>query len=124
MARYIIKKHKGDGAEEHYGKKQPEYCTQSRRPGIAADWFIKYKSDVFPLDKVVVRNMFPCKPPKYYDYLYDLQEPKKMAIIKGNRKRLAGERVDDNTPDRLADREKCQQAKMQRKVRTYETHGV
>ena len=66
VARYITKKITGEPAKEHYEgicevtgeitKRKPEYTTMSRRPGIASDWFKKYKSDVYPGDFVVLRN--------------------------------------------------------------------
>ena len=83
VARYIMKKHKGDGAEDHYTRwcpetgegtlVDPEYCTMSRKPGIGYQWLQKYKADVYPHDYVVI-NGHKVKPPRYYDSLLDEQE--------------------------------------------------
>lgn len=84
VARYILKKVTGDKAEEHYGNRVPEYVRMSRRPGIASDWFKKYHTDVFPADYLVVRG-HKCRPPRYYDSIYDDISPKNMKKIKNKR---------------------------------------
>lgn len=83
VARYVMKKVKGDGAEDHYKTVhpgtgeilplQPEYCTMSRKSGIGYEWFKKYKKDVYPHDYVVI-NGRKVKPPRYYDNLLSEQE--------------------------------------------------
>lgn len=72
VARYVMKKVTGDRAEEHYQGREPEYVVMSRRPGIAASWFEKYSEDVYPNDYLVVRDSIKCKPPRYFDSLYDV----------------------------------------------------
>lgn len=76
-ARYIMKKVNGDDAlktyqiydEEtgEYFDRRPEFSKQSLRPGIAEGWFRKFHTDVFPLDRVVLRDGRLVKPPRYYD---------------------------------------------------------
>ena len=83
VARYIMKKQKGENAQEHYNKIdpltgevttiEPEYCTMSRKPGIGYDWFKKYKSDVYPRDVCIINN-HEVKPPRYYDTLLSEDE--------------------------------------------------
>lgn len=74
-AGYIYKKQNGDKAASHYlrthpdsgvvCKVEPEFCVQSRRPGIGSTWFDKYKGDCFPSDFLVVEGrMVPV--PQYY----------------------------------------------------------
>ena len=53
VARYVMKKVTGDAADEHYSRVDPEsgeitfltpeYNSMSRRPGLAFDWYEKYK---------------------------------------------------------------------------------
>lgn len=73
--RYVMKKMTGDKADEHYWRinpltqqlvrQAPEFQRCSRRPGIGAGWFAKYKNDCFPSDFVIVDGMK--KPvPQYY----------------------------------------------------------
>lgn len=72
VARYVMKKVTGERASEHYQGRQPEYVVMSRRPGIAASWFEKYSEDVYPNDFLVIRDNIKCKPPRYFDSLYDV----------------------------------------------------
>lgn len=43
----------------------------SLKPGLAKDWFIKFHTDVYPRDEVVLRGK-KMKPPRYYDKMYEL----------------------------------------------------
>nr|QJB20859.1 MAG: replication initiator protein [Microvirus sp.] len=90
-ARYVLKKVTGDAAIEHYDGKLKEYITMSRRPGIAADWFRKFKADIFNHDKCVVEPGFIARPPKYYDKLYELHNPDHFKEIKIKRRAHAKE---------------------------------
>jgi hypothetical protein len=101
VARYIMKKWKGDGAEDHYTRwcpltgegttVEPEYCTMSRMPGIGKTWLEKYKSDVYPHDYVVINN-HKVKPPRYYDNLLSDEE---LAELKKKRAEDAPEIIDE-----------------------------
>lgn len=78
VARYIMKKITGDAASDHYlsvdeetgevWKREPEYATMSRRPGIGLRWLEKFSGDVYSSGQrgVVVRGKVG-KPPRYYD---------------------------------------------------------
>lgn len=104
VARYVVKKITGDKAEAHYGGRVPEYITMSRRPGIGKPWFDKYKSDVLSGDKIIVRNDLIVRPAKYYDNQYDKTNHLQMERIKRKRQKLINQT--NNTPERLAVREK------------------
>lgn len=100
VARYITKKITGPEAANHYDGRKPEFVTMSRRPGIGKAWFEKFRSDVFPHDRVVVRGK-QMKPPKYYLSELEKEDPAAHAAIKAERK----ENVDketwyNNTPSR------------------------
>jgi len=120
VARYITKKITGDQAAAHYqhidqatgavSQLKPEYTTMSRRPGIGKNWFEKYRTDVFPHDYVVA-NGARCRTPKYYDNEYELSDADDFALIRAQRRRLAARRIKNNTPERLAVRERVQEAK-------------
>lgn len=69
VARYANKKVYGDLADKHYNGRVPEFCRQSRKPGLGSGWFDKYWSDVYPNDFVVV-NGRKRKPPRFYDKLF------------------------------------------------------
>lgn len=114
VARYIMKKVTGDRAEAHYSavdgdtgeifSRVPEFTRMSLKPGIGFTWFEKYRREVFPLDRVVVRGV-ECKPPKYYKLLLDADSSKlgeQHAIVVENKRYADGLLLaDDNTDDRL-----------------------
>ena len=105
VARYCLKKITGPAAEAHYNGRVPEFVRMSNRPGIAADWYAKYGTDVYPADKCFARGV-PCKPPRYFDKLFELQDPEAFAKLKAIRQALAVLKpVAENSPDRLDVRE-------------------
>lgn len=113
VARYVMKKQNGDNEHTlaHYlrvhpvtgqvHRVKPEFCVQSRRPGLGLSWFHKYKTDAFPSDFVVV-NGKKHSVPKYYLKLIEEEEANR---IKRLRKQSAIPRRADNTPARLSVRE-------------------
>lgn len=125
VARYILKKQTGDFAIPRYELIDPEtgevttrlaeYTTMSRRPGIGADWFKKFKSDVYP-DDFIVHEGKRYKTPRFYDKLFKRTElgEEYFAVIKRRREDDAKLRKEDNTPSRLAVREEVQQSKIDR----------
>lgn len=119
VARYILKKQTGDSKADYYNGRHEEYITMSRRPGIAHDWFVRFASDVFPSDRVVIRNDVICKPPRYYDYLYELTDVEYFDKIKSRRKqrgRLLA-MSEDSTYQRLATREELQRLRASKLIR-------
>ena len=121
VARYIMKKITGDGAEEHYQSVcnetgeifnlRPEYTTMSRRPGIGAGWFDKYKEDVYFGDYVVVRGV-KMRPPKFYDRSFEIASPNRFRLLRGRRVMDARGHADNNTPARLKVREEVAKARL------------
>lgn len=118
-ARYIMKKITGDNASDHYTvihpitglthEVEPEYNNMSRRPGIAKDWFDRHQADIYPHDEIIVRG-HSCKPPAYYDKLFEANHVEDMKLIKQRRLSKAAKNRYNNTPDRLAVRETCRKA--------------
>lgn len=114
VARYIMKKVTGDRAKAHYERvdvctgevvdRKPEYTTMSRRPGIGKLWYDSFKDDVYPHDHVIVRGK-ECRPPKYYDSLFEIEYPEDYAKLKLRRKTATKQFADNNTPERLHVRE-------------------
>lgn len=123
-ARYSMKKLGGEVAFEHYfrvhpitGKMNsvtPEFSTQSRRPGIGKPWFLKYKSDVFPSDFLIVdRKKHPV--PKAYIKWLEEEERRRIKINRGPAPHKIHQRTEqrsNNTPARRAVREEVFAAKI------------
>lgn len=127
VARYILKKVTGDAADAHYLSDidfdtgeckvlKPEYTTMSRRPGIAKGWFDQFSSDVYPADKVVVRQKV-MKPPRYYDSQFELLYPEEMERIKDMRKANALLLKSDSTESRLDVRRRVKEKQIVNLVR-------
>jgi len=128
-ARYIMKKINGKDADVHYrhtdeltGEQNqiiPEYTTMSRRPGIAANWYQNFKTDVYPSDEVIIKGI-PMQPPKYYDSILEKENPFLYDDIKHDRLINAEKYAADNTPERLHVKHKVKQAQANLLQRTYE----
>lgn len=122
VARYVTKKVTGARAAEHYERVSlstgevysvlPEFAVMSRRPGIAAGWFDRYRSDVFPDDFVLLDGK-KSKTPRFYDKLLERLDPDELEKIKLKRLAAAKKRADNNTPERLDVRERVLKAKLQ-----------
>lgn len=116
VARYTLKQVSGDKKDQHYGVKvnketgevsyrlKPEFATMSRRPGIGATWFAKYRSDVYPSDEVMSRGN-KAKPPAYYDSQLEKIDPKMMREVKVRRRIKAKDREDKEERDKWEVRE-------------------
>ena len=129
VARYILKKQTGEKAWAHYADidfdtgeikfRDKEYTTMSRRPGIAAGWYEKFKGDVYPSDSVIVRGR-EMRPPRFYDGLYELESPEELLKLKKVRKIRALKNKEDNSYLRLSVREKVITLATEKLVRSYE----
>ncbi len=121
-AQYILKKYTGEDEaanqkyswfDPHTGKeymRRREYCAMSKRPGIGYEWFMKYWQDYLPCDFIVFDNVkYPV--PRYYLKLYE-ELGENAKAVSGKRVRLAKQHKENNTPDRLAVREKVAKAKV------------
>lgn len=133
VARYIMKKITNESVDDvtywrgtwesgECWKVEKEFNTMSRGgrkgKGLSYDWYEKYKSDVYPSDNIHV-NGHAVKPPKYYDTLFQLEDPETMKKLKAARIRKAHKNRADNSQQRLAVREAVKLAqlnKLSRKV--------
>ncbi len=114
VARYIMKKITGDAAQEHYTildpetgelhELLPEYATMSRRPGIGRTWLEKFGEETFRDDFVIIRGK-RMKPPRYYDLLFEVEDPEEYERLKSQRRKAAYKHADDQTWQRLRTRE-------------------
>ena len=84
----------------------PEFVVMSRRPGIGSTWLDKFQTDVFPHDYMVVRGGIKSKPPKYFTNKYALSHPLESEDIKNKRLDEGAKMWAENTPQRLAARER------------------
>lgn len=125
VARYCMKKVTGNKADEHYKRidehgevywLKPEFNHMSLKPGIGANWFEKYKSQIYPRDYIIVDGR-KLKPPKYYDQLIDKEVGTVFEDVQFDRyeKML---RMEVDTPDRLLTQRIVAEAGLKFKRRT------
>ncbi len=129
VARYVMKKITGEKSYETYqscdeqtGELRsviPEYQTQSLKPGLGNDWYKKYKNDLYPDDFVIIKGK-KMKVPKYYDLLYQAENPAAFEVIKERRQAHAMSQSDDSSPERLYVREQVKSAQLRSLKRNYE----
>ncbi len=129
VARYVVKKVFGDKAAEHYEvvvedtgevlQLLPEYTNMSLRPGIGRDWYERFKDDLFPSDECVVDGIVH-KPPRYYEKLYQVENPEGFLQVKRKRDLFFQEHQADCTPERLRDREVVKFAQLSQLSRNLE----
>lgn len=110
IARYCLKKITGEEAPAHYGNRKPEFSTQSRAPGIAREWFNKYRHD---LDKgFITDNGVKLPPGNYYKNLYKEHHGDEYTYIQ-ERQRQQIDTLDlENKPERLRVKEKLKLLKI------------
>ena len=89
-ARYVTKKVNGDLSDLYYNGRKKEYITMSRNHGIGYDWFVQFgHTDCYPQDFLLTSKQYKIKPPRYFDKLYDLDNPEAFSIIKKNRESIS-----------------------------------
>lgn len=96
--------------------KERSICV-SNRPGIGAPWFMRFFSDVYPLDEVVVRG-HPTRPPRYFDKLLDEMHPELLRFVKTERRAKGSEKVVEQ--ERRNAIEFCKLLKTQKLERSFE----
>lgn len=119
VARYCVQKVTGPAACYHYRREDeageyflpPEFNRMSLKPGIGAKFFNKWKGDIYTEDYVIV-NGKECKPPRYYDKLFNRLWPTQMEEIKYRREMDALAFSADNTNERLAVKEQVARARL------------
>jgi len=78
---------------------RPELATMSRRPGIGARHYEKFKNEIFPDDFVVVKGKK--KPvPRYYYQKLKTENEKLAEQVRDERCKSAAGHAADNTPER------------------------
>ncbi len=121
VARYVTKKVYGDAAQKHYEvvseetgevlQLASEYVTMSLRPGIGRGWYERFGGDLFPSDECVIEGIIH-KPPRYYEKLYQVEDPEGFEVVKRKRELFFQKHAADCTPQRLRDREVVKTAQL------------
>lgn len=107
VARYCVKKLDGILI---MSDRVPEYGVMSRRPGIGAEWYAKYRKQTVDHDSVVLRNR-EMQPPKFYDKKLEAVDKATFDRVKKRRSRKK-RNLNEQTRERLRVREKVKQAQV------------
>jgi hypothetical protein len=93
-ARYVMKKLKGAEADFYTNFNiQPEFTLMSRKPGIARQYYDEHP-EIYDHEYINIstdKGGRRFRPPRYYDKLFDLENPERMQEIKDIRKKMAVE---------------------------------
>lgn len=111
-ARYIMKKINGKQQKKHYEKinaetgeiinTEPEFNGMSTNPGIGNEHFQKYKKDYYRETESGVRvKGYRIRTPRYYDKLYERDNPQHLKNLKFARIMDMREKWENHTPARL-----------------------
>lgn len=94
-AKYVLKKQKGESIKNFnafddsvFPKRVQPFCHMSNRPGIAREYYEAHKDEIYAYDSIVYTSDFKAyssKPPRYFDKLYDLDNPEALEEIKKDR---------------------------------------
>lgn len=120
-ARYIMKKALGKNSKESYDlvdaetgeitHRNPEYAAMSLKPGIGAEWFNKFHTDVYPVDYVIASGT-KYRPPKYYDKLFKRSKDLVFDQVEQERIEKGKLTAPDQTDERRAVRERVHNARV------------
>lgn len=127
VARYILKKQNGEQGRDEYSYTDPAtgelrelvhpYTQMSLKPGIGESWYHAHKHDLFPHDYAVLPDGRKTPVPAFYRLLLKKEDPDLYEELR--EQRIEKARQDpNNTPERLAVREACQNSKAERLLRT------
>jgi len=121
VAGYTYGKRYGAEAQDYYedlvnpltgevGRRRSELVVMSRRPGLGAEWYRRFGSDLFPND-VAVQEGRQYKVPRYYAEKFRASNPGEWEAISERRYLKALERPEESTVERREVREKVAEAK-------------
>lgn len=94
-ARYMLKKLKGREAKEAYEEAgvEPEFAICSRKPGIGRSYYEAHKEEIYANDGITFLKAkggaTTRKPPRYFDRLYQAENPEKFQEYQEARQKIA-----------------------------------
>lgn len=83
-ARYTTKKVYGSESKKYYSDMGilPEKCMMSKNPAIGMKYYEEHKNEIYKKDSIQLKNGRSCKPPRYFDKLFDLEHSQSGPLSK------------------------------------------
>jgi hypothetical protein len=136
VARYTMKKSKGDEDADRYRRCEvdpatgelrewfvaPEFLVMSRRPGLGAEWYERFRAEVFPSDFLVVDGR-KVPVPRFYTDRLAADAERDALRVKARRKLNGFRHAADNTDSRLLVRDEWQELRARRLVRSLDAES-
>lgn len=146
VARYVMKKQTGKGLKKYYvqkdedgnpvGIREKEFNTMSRRPGIGKEFYEKFKKDIYQEGtdgRIIIRGGISSNSPRYYDnffkhekkyvgkpvpFPFEYINDEKFNSIQQKRKEEAEKTKfhEDNSPDRLEQRKRVVEGRVNKQL--------
>lgn len=89
VARYILKKKYGEEKQVYDDfSLQPEFVLMSKKPAIGREFFERNKDRIYEFDEFYISTPEggrSVRPSRYYDNLYDIENPERLEEIKSRR---------------------------------------
>lgn len=101
VARYVVKKRKGKDRSDQIKAQEllfpddpwiDEFVRMSRMPGIGREFYEQKKASIYATDEMFVSqrgSVVGVRPAKYYDRLFDIEDPDRLVELKQRRKKVA-----------------------------------
>lgn len=113
VSRYVLEKQYNDNYEAvdkatgEVLERMPPYCRMSLNPAIGKRWVMQYHKEVYESerDKVFANGRMD-RPPRYYDHIAENVLGVDLGRIRENRVTRSDRTAFNNTPERLAVRER------------------
>lgn len=96
VAKYVTKKINGAQKHTHYGSKEPEKASMSKRPAIGYEWLKTYYTDVYNEDSVI-HDGRRLRTPSSYDKWLEKNNPELYEEIKQDRENSIRKLTDQKT---------------------------
>ena len=115
VAGYCLKKFNGQMAVQEYDDlmRDPPFVVYPINPGLGGDWFDQFSGDIYNHDSVNFKG-HKCKPPRYYDQLFERQGGDLASVLR-RRAVIAERRLNNNIVASGATKEIVANAKMSKK---------
>lgn len=117
VAGYVQQKIVGLAKDDYYMGRKPEYGLGSN--GLGKDYVRKYGNKLLELDNIIIDGR-KVRVPRYYDFLNEMVDPARLAVVKRERRRKALSHKEDLSNRRSWTREQVALRRLKERSRDYD----